>query len=338
MAFCLINKSNYFHNLALIEKKIQRKKIAVVLKNNAYGHGLVEMAQLASEYGIEHAVVNTLNESNLIQDLFKSILVLQDTPNSKVPDNIIITINSISMLERINPTTRVELKVDTGMNRNGIMVKDLDRVLEIILKKKLILNGVFTHFANAYIDDNSIIHQKKIFDELKGIILRDKRFSENKIRFHCCASSSLFRIDSNEYDLARIGIMSYGYISLPISFPRPSLKPVMSLWGEKITSKVVNKGDSIGYGSKYIAEDEILSSTYDIGYGDGFSRLDGSKKSNIEDGREILGVVSMNSFSTTGDDEKVCVFENAERFSSLHGTIIYEIISNINPSLKRVVV
>ena len=57
-----------------------------------------------------------------------------------------------------------------------------------------------------------------------------------------------------------------------------------------------------------------------------------------EDGREILGIVSMNSFSTTGEDREVCVFENAKRFSDVHGTIIYEIISNINPSFKRVVV
>ena len=337
MAFCLINKSNYFYNLSLIEKKIHKAKIAVVLKNNAYGHGLLEISQLASEYGIKHAVVNTLNESNLIHSLFESILVLQDIPLEKVEDNIIITINSISMLEKINSATRVEIKIDTGMNRNGIIPKDLDRALEIILEKGLILNGVFTHFSNAYIDDNSIYNQKKIFDELKNTILKDERFSSNKIRFHCCASSSLFRIDSNEYDLARVGIMSYGYISLPISFTQPLLKPVMSLWGEKITSKVVNKGDSIGYGSKYIAEDNILSSTYDIGYGDGFLRLDGSKKSNIEDGREILGVVSMNSFSTEGEDDKVCVFNDAEKFSDLHGTIVYEIISNINPNFRRIV-
>ena len=79
-------------------------------------------------------------------------------------------------------------------------------------------------------------------------------------------------------------------------------------------------------------------STYDLGYGDGFLRLDKDKKSTIQDGREILGIVSMNSFSTIGDDKEVCVFENAKRFSDVHGTIIYEIISNINPSFKRVII
>ena len=60
MAYCLINKSNYFHNLSKIEEKISKDKIAVVIKNNAYGHGLKEIAELASEYGIRHAIVNNL--------------------------------------------------------------------------------------------------------------------------------------------------------------------------------------------------------------------------------------------------------------------------------------
>ena len=67
-------------------------------------------------------------------------------------------------------------------------------------------------------------------------------------------------------------------------------------------------------------------------------RLNENKKSTTEDGRDILGIVSMNSFSTRGDDREVCVLENAKRFSDIHGTIIYEIISNINPSFKRVIV
>ena len=337
MAFCLISKSNYFHNLSLIEKKINKDKIAVVLKNNAYGHGLLEIGQLASEYGIKHAVVNTLKEANTIDSLFESILVLQDIPKDKNSSNIIITINSIKSLEELSPGTKVEIKIDTGMNRNGIMTKDLDKALELIIKNELILHGAFTHFANSYIDDDSIFNQKQMFDELKDVILKDDRFLNQKIRFHCCASSSLFRIDNNEYDLARIGIMSYGYISLPPSLESPSLKPVMSLWGEKITSKLVKEGDSIGYGSKYTADKDMLSSTYDIGYGDGFMRLDVTKKTSIEDGREILGIVSMNSFSTEGEDEKVCVFNDAEKFSDLHGTIVYEIISNINPNFRRVV-
>ena len=337
MAFCNISKSNYFHNLSVIEQIIEKDKIAVVLKNNAYGHGLFEIGKLASEYGIKHAVVNTLSESKVISNLFSSILILQDRVEQEVSSNIIVTINSIEALKKTYKGTKIEIKVDTGMNRNGIMISEINTALDMVVEKGLVLHGIFTHFANAYINNDSIYTQKEKFDAMKQNIVNDVRFRNQNIRFHCSASSSLFRIDNKEYDLVRVGIMSYGYISLPESIIKPNLKPVMSLWAEKITSKTVKKGESIGYGSIYTAKDDILSSTYDIGYGDGFFRLDGIKDASIEDGRTILGVVSMNSFSTLGDDMEVCIFNNAQRFADLHGTIVYEIISNINPSIDRIV-
>jgi len=220
------------------------------------------------------------------------------------------------------------------MHRNGVPINNMPLALNLILESKLILNGVFTHFSSAYLDDDSLLKQKDKFDQARKTIMDDDRFSNN-IRFHCSASSSLFRINNDEYDLARVGIMSYGYISLPESYESPELKPVMSLWAEKITSKTISPGDTIGYGQTYIAKNEMKVSTYDVGYGDGFIRLDETKKSTIEDKREILGIVSMNSFSTSGEDEQVCVFENAQRFADAHGTIIYEIIANINSNIKR---
>ena len=337
MAYCLINKSNYFHNLSKIEQKIDKSKIAIVVKNNAYGHGLHQIAELASEYGIKHAVVNNLDEAKSIYNLFETVIVLQEIPTKKIEENIIITINSIDSMNRLVPGTKVELKIDTGMHRNGISIEDIESALDLIIGNKLNLNGIFTHFSSAYIEDLSLSSQKDIFDKIRQDIVNDGRFN-NDVRFHCCASSSLFRVDNSDYDLARVGIMSYGYISLPDSYKKPELRPVLSLWGEKITTKSISKGDSVGYGQSYTAKNDLIVSTYDVGYGDGFMRLDEKKKATIEDGREILGIVSMNSFSTTGDDKEVCVFKNAEKLSNVHGTIIYEIISNLNPSLKRVVV
>ena len=337
MAYCLINKSNYFYNLSQIEKRIDKHKIAVVIKNNAYGHGLVEIAKLANEYGIKHAIVCTIKEASIISHLFKTILVLQDLPKNKVPDNVIITINSLNDINKIPKGTKIEIEVDTGMHRNGILTEELDLALKMVIKSELILNGVFTHFSNAYLNDKSLSIQKQLFDKIRTTIKGDNRFSDN-IRFHCCASSSLFRLDNFDYDLARIGIATYGYISLPDEYSKPKLKPVLSLWAEKITGKTVVKGGSIGYGQTYTANEDIKVSTYDIGYGDGFMRLDENKKSTIDDGREILGIVSMNSFTTFGDDESVCVFSNADKHSRVHNTIIYEIISNINPKIRKEIV
>ena len=218
------------------------------------------------------------------------------------------------------------------------MPAEVSNALELIKKNKLKLHGVFTHFADASSQNDSIFKQKNKFDNIREIISSDNRFSDSKIRFHCSASSSLFRFDNKEYDLVRVGLMSYGYVSLPDSYEKPDLKPVLSLWAEKISSKIISKYDSVGYGKKYIAKDDMEVSTYDIGYGDGFMRLDEKKKGTVKDGREILGVVSMNSFSLSGSDNEVCVFENADEFSKIHGTIVYEIISNINFNFKRIIV
>ena len=337
MAYCLINKSNYFYNLSQVEKRIDKDKIAVVIKNNAYGHGILEIGKLANEYGIKHAIVCTIEEASLVSHLFETILVLQDSPKDKVPNNLIITINSLNDINKIPKGTKVEIEVDTGMHRNGILTEELDLALKLIIESDLILNGVFTHFSNAYLNDKSLAIQKQVFDDIRNTIKSDNRFSD-KIRFHCCASSSLFRLDNFDYDIARVGIATYGYISLPDGYKKPKLKPVLSLWAEKITSKTVVKGGSIGYGQTYTANEDIRVSTYDIGYGDGFMRLDQNKKSTIEDGREILGIVSMNSFTTFGTDEAVCVFNDAEKYSKVHNTIIYEIISNINPKIRREIV
>ena len=337
MAYCLINKSNYFYNLSQIENRIDKDKIAVVIKNNAYGHGIVEIAKLANEYGVKHAIVCTIKEANLISHLFETILVLQDVPNDRVPDNVIITVNSLNDINEIPKGTKVEIEVDSGMHRNGILTEELDLALKLIIESDLTLYGLFTHFSNAYLNDKSLSVQKQIFDGIRDTIKSDNRFL-NKPRFHCCASSSLFRLDNFDYDIARIGIATYGYISLPEGYTKPKLKPVLSLWAEKITSKTVVKGGSIGYGQTYTTDDDVEVSTYDIGYGDGFMRLDQNKKSTIEDGREILGIVSMNSFTTFGTDEAVCVFSNASKYSKVHNTIIYEIISNINPKIRKEIV
>ena len=338
MAYCLIDKSNFFYNLSKIEEKVDKNKIGLVIKNNAYGHGLLEIASLANKYGVKNVIVNNLNEAIKVSNLFETILVLQDIPNKRINNNIIITINSIDSINDIPAGTKVELKIDTGMHRNGIMPAEVDNALNLIKKNKLKLHGVFTHFADASSENNSIFKQKNKFDGIRKIILSDERFSDSNIRFHCSASSSLFRFDNNEYDLVRVGLMLYGYVALPDSYKKPNLKPVLSLWAEKISSKSIFKGDSVGYGKKYIAEDNMEVSTYDIGYGDGFMRLNEKKKGTIKDGQEILGVVSMNSFSLQGKDKEVCVFDNAEKFAQIHETIVYEIISNINSNLKRIIV
>ena len=335
MSFCLINKNNFKQNINLILNHVDIKKIAFVLKNNAYGHGLPQMAQLASQNNIKHAVVINYKETEKIIDLFETILVLSGIPSSKPADNISIAINQLDDIIKFPKGSNVELKVDTGMHRNGIRVEELDQALEMINQSNLYLKGVFTHFANIFEGEDSVYIQKERFDEV-----RDKLINQGfqNIRFHCCASPSLFCIDNNEYDLVRVGMALYGYVELPAKTDSPNLKPILSLWAEKISTRKINQLDRVGYGGVFVADKDMEISTYDIGYGDGFLRLDENKKSTIQDKRNILGRVSMNNLAVEGNDEKICIFDDVKELAKIHNTIPYEILCRIHSSIKKRVV
>jgi alanine racemase len=336
MSYCLLNSKNFAHNIKEISQYISVDKIAFVLKNNAYGHGLLEMAELAEKNKIKHAVVINYQEAEKIASYFKSVLVLSGVPKFKPLNNISIAINDINDIKRIPPKTSVELKIDTGMHRNGILKEQLDDAVKLIDNYKLVLSGVFTHFSSAFQNDGSMEKQKSTFDDMRKKIRC--HYPNRKIRFHCASSPGIFRLNNSDYDIARIGIAMYGYVDLPINVKSPSLKPVLSLWSEKISERLVKKGKSVGYGQIFKAEQDMTISTYDIGYGNGFFRLDENKKFNISDGREVIGRVSMNNLAIAGNDEEICIFDNVENLAVVHQTISYEILCRIDSMIERRIV
>ncbi len=333
MSYCLLNSKNFTHNISEITQYIDIEKIAFVLKNNAYGHGILEMAELAQKNSIKHAIVINYQEAEKVKGYFASVLVLSGIPDDKPLDNISIAINDIRDIEKIPSGTSVELKIDTGMHRNGVLPEDLDKAIDLIDRSNLILTGVFTHFSNAFENDGSIEIQKDIFDSIKEKVKYE--FFNKKIRFHCASSPGVFRIDNSDYDIARIGIAMYGYVDLPLGFDLPNLKPVLSLWSEKISERLIREGQGVGYGQIFKAKQDMVISTYDIGYGNGFLRLDEKKKSKISDGRDILGRVSMNNIAVEGNDVEVCIFSNVEGLALAHETISYEILCRLDSSIEK---
>ena len=332
MSFCLIDSARFKHNIEVVSNNIDFHKIAIVIKNNAYGHGLIEMAELASKNGIRHAVVINCKEANLVKDFFDTILVLSDTVNEFDSRNIHIAINDFDSIQNIPKHSKVELKIDTGMHRNGVHVSEINQALDMIDSRQQILKGVFTHFATPY-KGSSMLRQKEKFDKLKTDI--KVRYPNKCIRFHCSSSPSIFLLNNDEYDLARIGLALYGYVDLPKTNQSPNLKPIMSLWAEKISSRKIVKGDRVGYGGVFQANRNIQISTYDIGYGDGFMRLDEYKTSKISDGRSIIGRVSMNNLAIAGNDQEVCIFDDVKDLSKVHNTISYEILCRINENIEK---
>ena len=157
-------------------------------------------------------------------------------------------------------------------------------------------------------------------------------------KFHSCNSASLLRRNSClEDDYARCGIATYGYIHVHKSFGKFDLKPVMSLWAEKLSTRSLKKGDRVGYGGMYELKCDGNVSTYDIGYGDGFFRHNGLSELLLE-GRSVCGRVSMDSLSFLGVENKICLFRDAHYLAEKFNTITYDVISKLSPSIGKVVV
>ena len=330
MAHITLSKSNFFHNLDKITTQTKSvDKVALVLKDNAYGHGIVEISTLAKEYGIKKAVVQSNTEASVIEEFFEYILVLADFP--KVASNKIrYTINDLNAIKKFPKGTLVELKVNTGMNRNGIEIEEFDATVALIKSSELILEGVFTHHGSADELTDMYKLQKSRFDALKQRVPKG-------LRLHSCNSAALFRDESFNEDMARVGIAAYGCLELPSKISKVTLKPVLSLYAKKISSRILKAGESVGYGACYTAKSEEIVSNYDFGYGDGFLRtLSNSYKT--PEGIEMAGRISMDNSSFLSDKEELLVFDDATAVAMQTNTVNYEVLTSLKPSLKRHIV
>jgi alanine racemase len=335
MATIKIHKQNFYHNLNQIALQTGTvEKIAIVLKDNAYGHGLVLMAKLASEYGIKHAVVRTLDEAKQIESLFETLLILGDTI---IKDKkYTFAINDLEDIQTAQTGANVELKVDTGMHRNGIAIDQLEEALCQIKKRGLHLIGVMTHYRSADVLSSEFFWQKKQFEMVKKYV---KEAGYTTIRFHSHNSASILRTKNFDEDLVRLGIGAYGYNELPDTFDKIELKPVLSLHARKIATRTLKKGERIGYAGDFIASKEMKVSTYNLGYGDGWMRGQYTSKSFMTaENLPILGRVSMDFISIACNKEEICILNNAQKAAKQLGTISYEITTILNSDIKRVVV
>jgi alanine racemase len=320
MSYIKINKNNLYHNLDLLSKRLGSKdKLAVVLKDNAYGHGLVLIAKLISEYGIKRVIVKDESEAIKIRELFEDIIILN--PNfTAYYDNFSLVISSHIQLKRVKDQ-KIHLKFDTGMHRNGFDIQKIDTT-------KLNLVGIMTHFRSADEIGSEQFWQQQNWKKIKDI------YKDSKAFFHSGNSATVLRLNSYEDDFARCGIAVYGYHHMDRSFGEFDLRPVLTLYAQKLSSRELKKGDRVGYGGVGLIDRDMVVSTYDVGYADGFFRYDGMDEFCI-DSKRVIGRISMDSISIEGDSDKVAIIKDAKELSKRFNTISYDILAKLNPLIKR---
>ncbi len=341
MAEIRLSKSHLFYNLATLSRLAgSLARIMAVLKDNAYGHGLKEFAPLVAAYGIRSVAVRTNREAAIVSPLFEEVLILADRPDVALIDHCHYALNDMIHMKHFPAGTTVHLKVDTGMGRNGVAAAEVIASVKALIAHGLKLGGVFSHLAGADELDGSFKEQEAVFASVRQRI--EVYCDENALPyplFHLYNSAGLMRRDGtpDRYDRVRPGIALYGYGDLPAALGVRDLKPVLSLWGDRLSTRTLQRGDRVGYGGVFKAPEAMVASTYDVGYGDGFLRLSGEEGYTTPEGRRVLGRVSMDNMSIEGEADRLCILGDADHLARLRGTISYEVLVRLSPAIKRVV-
>ena len=258
----IINLKSFSHNIHYIKSIINHDtNIMPVIKANAYGHGYREIVEVLIQENIHFVCVATINEVNQILELNSNINILHmgriclDRIEIYACNNIVATINSKDDVTMINKLKigkiRCHIKVDTGMNRMGCSLNELDSIIDASMQSDYIkLEGIYSHLASSYNIESK--HNKFQINNFNDIIIKYKK---NSFYFHLLSSGGLINFPDYHLNGVRCGLSLYG-IS-PLEHISEKLKPVMKLIAPIVLVKHINKDEKVGYDCTFIAEKDM---------------------------------------------------------------------------------
>src|SRR4051812_22130586 len=278
-----------------------------ILKANAYGHGLVEVARLLERVGAPSLGVAYLEEAIRLRQhgVRMPVLVLGGIVGSQVPrfleHDLTLTASSIDKLRAIDEcaaasqrTAIVHLKIDTGMERIGVHWYNAEKLLEESLRcRHLRVEGIFTHLANA--DGRDLDHARLQLERFAEVLRFYERRSLPTPLRHAANSGAILQLPESRLDMVRPGILFYG--ARP-SAEIPATVPVAQAlrWLTRVVYfKVVKPGNPVSYGSRWAPSEPSRVVTLPVGYGDGYVRAMSGKAEVILHGKRypVVGSVCM---------------------------------------------
>lgn len=351
-------KRNFQSLKKLLGKKI---KFTAVTKSNAYGHGLIDYSMLMEKFGADWICTDSIMEAKSLRDNGLKIPVLvmgytlPDNFSLSQKKNISVTISTFENLKLAlkHKGLKIHLKFDTGMGRQGFLLKDVSKILRLIKGEKVVIEGISTHFARAKTPkkNNETNKQIKLFKEIVSLFKKEGY----KPICHASATAGGIVFDDAHFDMVRFGIGIYGLWpndSVEKSFKgKIKLEPVLS-WKTVISEvKDLPQGHGIGYDLTYKLKKNSIIAICPIGYWHGYPRILSNKGHVLVGGKKvkIIGRISMDMMAIdvsgvkgikVGDEVVLIgkqgkVVVTAEDIADLSETINYEIITRINPLIKK---
>lgn len=361
--FVEVNLSQLSRNLRAIRDKISPAKVLIVVKANAYGHGLTEVAKYLDPL-VDYIGVAVLEEGILLREIGVQtpILVLGGIWGNQIPayleHKLTLTAPSVERLEQIDQAAKtlgkkasVHLKVDTGMERIGVHYYNAHTLQEAALNCKHVeVEGIFSHFANA--DAADLSHARLQLERFNEVLrFYEKRSLPMPIR-HMANSGGILQLPESYFDMVRPGILFYGvYPSLEVK-RTIEVKPALAWKSRVVYFKVTQPGHPVSYDSAWQSDHNVRIVTVPVGYGDGYFRGMSNKVQVVIHGKRYpqVGRICMDQIminieqdSAFNGDEVILIGEaeggervTVEELAEWADTIPYEILTNINTRVPRV--
>jgi alanine racemase len=363
-AWVEIDLAQLRENFRIIQRdKPANLKFMSVVKDQAYGHGAVEVGKIALEFGATHLAVATIDEAlELRQRGIPAPVILfgertDEELNLCCEHDFVCFINDIEKATRYaqraadqNKRLSVHVEVDTGLSRYGVRWPEAVAVIEHISKlKSLTLEGVMSHFAMSdELDKSFALQQLERFQQ----VLHQMATKGIRVKYrHLCNTGGYLDLPQAHFDLVRIGILPLGVYPSQVCRRLAGIKPIMLVKTKVAAIRDLEVGDFVGYGMRYRAESPRRIAVLPLGYGDGYPRVRNKGHVLIHGRRApVIGGNAMDAMMVDITDipqtklwnevvlmgkqgsEEISVHEIAQ----LKGSVSYDILTGWNWRLPRV--
>jgi alanine racemase len=358
-AEALVDLGAIAHNVRVLREHAGSAQVMAVVKADAYGHGAVQAGRAALAAGAAALGVATIDEAVALRDggITAPVLAWLHPPGTDfapaLAADVQVAVSSarqvaelLHAVERTGRTAEVTIKVDTGLNRNGVSLADFPAVLtelqRAVAADAIRLRGIMSHLANGDVPDDPLNDlQAQRFTEV--ITEARRRGIEFEVAHLSNSPSAMTRPDLG-FDMVRPGIAVYGLSPIPERGDM-GLRPAMTLKCAVTMVKPVKAGDGVSYGHTWIAERDTNLALLPIGYADGLYRPLGGRIDVLINGRlrRSVGRVCMDQFVVdlgpgspdAAEGDEAILFgpgtsgePTAQDWADLLGTIHYEVVTS----------
>ncbi len=297
----VINLSQLRRNAQAIRAKVSPAKVLVMLKANAYGHGVDGVAPFIEPF-VDAIGVAFLDEGIHLRELgiTKPILVAGGALPEHIPyyleHDLTLTVSSLAVLEAAEATSRsrveampqaagkrlkVHLKIDTGMERAGVRWYEAEAFLEQSLRcRHLEIEGIYTHFANSETLETADMERKSGFSYASAQLQRfnevlafyGKRSLPTPPLRHAANSAAILNLPESYFDMVRPGVMFYGVYPDDEVLRSVQIAPALTWKSQVVYSKLTLPGNPVSYSSLWVSDHPVTTVTIPCGYADGYFR------------------------------------------------------------------